>query len=160
MTKHRYTQSKPPVLAAEATEVSVDTDDPVGSESLLGRELTPKESTEIQSEPMPKAIVDSKVPTDSASISGRKLTLEEIGKREHLKFCDELISADKAIPVDYKTVEVDTNEILVAILDQFKRINSVLEKQSQAQIQQAATLMQLTDGIKTINDRLKKPSFM
>lgn len=59
-----------------------------------------------------------------------------------------------------KVVEVDTNEILVALLDQFKRINSVLEKQSQAQIQQAATLMQLTDGIKTINDRLKKPSFM
>ena len=98
MTKHRYTQSKSPVLAAEATEVSVDTDDPVGSAS---------ENTQ---EP--------------------------------------------------KVVEVDTNEILVALLDQFKRINSVLEKQSQAQIQQAATLMQLTDGIKTINDRLKKPSFM
>ena len=112
MTKHRYTQSKPPVLATEATEEPVDTDNPVGSASLLGRELTPKESTEIQSEPMPKV------------------------------------------------VEVDTNEILVALLDQFKRINSVLEKQSQAQIQQAATLMQLTDDIKAINDRLKKPSFM
>ena len=98
MTKHRYTQSKPPVLAAEATEVSVDTDGPVGSAS---------ENTQ---EP--------------------------------------------------KVVEVDTNEILVALLDQFKRINSALEKQSQAQIQQAATLMQLTDGIKAINDRLKKPSFM
>jgi hypothetical protein len=98
MTKHRYTQSKPPVLAAEATEVSVDTDDPVGSAS---------ENTQ---EP--------------------------------------------------KVVEVDTNEILVALLDQFKRFNSVLEKQGQAQIQQAATLMQLTDGIKAINDRLKKPSFM
>ena len=98
MTKHRYTQSKPPVLTAEATEASVDADDPVGSAS---------ENTQ---EP--------------------------------------------------KVVEVDTNEILVALLDQFKRINSVLEKQSQAQIQQAATLMQLTDGIKAINDRLKKPSFM
>ena len=98
MTKHRYTQSKPPVLAAEATEEPVDADGSVGSVS---------ENTQ---EP--------------------------------------------------KVVEVDTNEILVALLDQFKRFNSVLEKQSQAQIQQAATLMQLTDGIKTINDRLKKPSFM
>lgn len=112
MTKHRYTQSKPPVLATEATEASVDPNGSVDSESLLGRKLTPKESTEIQSEPMPKV------------------------------------------------VEVDTNEILVALLDQFKRINSVLEKQSQAQIQQAATLIQLTDGIQSIDDRLKKPSFM
>lgn len=116
MTKHRYTQSKPPVLATQTTEESVDTDGSVGSASLLGRELTSEESTEIRSEirsePMPKV------------------------------------------------VEVDTDEILVAILDQFKRFNSVLEKQSQAQIQQAATLMQLTDGIKAINDRLKKPSFM
>jgi len=66
----------------------------------------------------------------------------------------------RALNQEPKVVEVDTNEILVALLDQFKRINSVLEKQSQAQIQQAATLMQLTDGIKAINDRLKKPSFM
>lgn len=66
----------------------------------------------------------------------------------------------KLLNQELKVVEVDTNEILVALLDQFKRINSVLEKQSQAQIQQAATLMQLTDGIKAINDRLKKPSFV
>ena len=116
MTKHRYTQSKPPVLAAEATEVSVDADGSI----IPASEITPVEC----------ALAEAK------AFDGRTLNQEP------------------------KVVEVDTNEILVALLDQFKRINSVLEKQSQAQIQQAATLMQLTDGIKAINDRLKKPSFM
>lgn len=82
---------------------------------------------------------EASVDTDGANSSGGKFTSEES---------------------EQKVVEVDTNEILIALLDQFKRINSVLEKQSQAQIQQAATLMQLTDGIKAINDRLKKPSFV